>query len=283
MLNIHTNNNIIPNSSAVIPAEAGIQANDEATPSGQNTGSPIRSGMTSGGPGGPGTKQKNTQTKNPFFKIPYLGLPDQPITGTSYNFLPIADIVDDVVLMKDGGAIVVLESTSLNFSLLSEKEQAAVIYAYAALLNSLSFSIQIFIRSQVKDISKYMDYLAEHEAKITNPKLSLVMQSYKKFITDSVKKKNVLGKSFYLVIPFSSLEMGVAKSAAILTKKKGPLPMTRDYVAKKAKIALYPKRDHLIRQAGRLGLKLRQLNTEELINLYYNVFNGEPPTARKEQ
>jgi hypothetical protein len=220
---------------------------------------------------------------NPIRKIPFIGLPDNAITGATYEFLPIADIVDDVVLMKDGGAIVVLESTSLNFSLLSEKEQVAVIYAYAALLNSLSFSIQIFIRSQVKDISKYMNYLAEHEAKITNPKLSAVMRSYKQFISESVKKKNVLGKSFYLVIPFSSLEMGVAKSAAILTKRKGVLPFARDYVVKKAKIALYPKRDHLIRQAGRLGLKLRQLPTEDLVKLYYNVFNGEPPTAHKEQ
>lgn len=220
---------------------------------------------------------------NPISKIPYLGLPDTPITSTTADFLPIADIAEDVVLMKDGSAIVVLESTSLNFSLLSEKEQAAVIYAYGALLNSLSFSIQIFIRSQVKDISKYVDYLEEHEAKITNPKLKVVMASYKEFILESVKKKNVLGKSFYLVIPFSSLELGVAKSASLLVKKKGPLPLTKEYIIKKAKIALYPKRDHLIRQAGRLGLRLKQLSTEELVDLYYHIFNSEPPTAHKEE
>ncbi|MBU1140158.1 MAG: hypothetical protein KKA76_14355, partial [Proteobacteria bacterium] len=73
----------------------------------------------------------------------------------------IADIVDDILLYKDGGAALVMESSSLNFSLLSDKEQTSVVYSYAALLNSLSFSIQILIRSQRKDISRYIKYLDE--------------------------------------------------------------------------------------------------------------------------
>jgi len=79
--------------------------------------------------------------KNFVSKIPYFGTPDVPLTSTTQNALPIADIVDDVVLYKDGGAAIVLETSSLNFGLLSEKEQGAVVAAYAALINSLSFSI----------------------------------------------------------------------------------------------------------------------------------------------
>jgi hypothetical protein len=60
-------------------------------------------------------------------KVPYLSLPDKPIASTTQNHLPIADITNDVVIYKDGGAALVMESTSLNFGLLSEKEQAAVI------------------------------------------------------------------------------------------------------------------------------------------------------------
>jgi hypothetical protein len=84
------------------------------------------------------------------------------------------------------------------------------------------------------------------------------MQGYKGFISDSVKKKNVLGKRFFVVLYFSPLELGVAKSVATLAKRVGPLPYTKSYVIKKAKITLYPRRDHLMRQAGRLGLKFRQ-------------------------
>jgi len=214
-------------------------------------------------------------------KVPLLSIPDKPIISTSQKHIPIADVVDDIVLYKDGGAAIVMESTSLNFGLLSDKEQGAVIAAYAALLNSLSFSIQIFIRSQRKDISDYIKYLDNAHKGIKNPKLYNLMQGYRQFITDTIKKKNVLGKSFYIIIPFSPLELGVTKSAASLTKKSGPLPFPKSYVIKKAKIAIYPKRDHLIRQAGRLGLKLNQLSTIQLIELFYNVYNSEPPTLSK--
>ncbi len=215
-------------------------------------------------------------------KIPYLSLPDTPIISSSQDFLPIAEIIDDVILTTDGGAAVVLESTSLNFSLLSEKEQVAVIAAYAALLNSLSFSIQIVIRTQRKDISSYMNYIKDAEAKITNPKLAKLMQSYKKFIVDSIKKKNVLGKSFYFVVPFSPLELGVTKSLVSTFKKAGPLPFTKSYVIEKAKITLYPRRDHLIRQAGRLGIRLKQLTTNEIIFLFHAICNPEPPTLKRD-
>jgi len=224
---------------------------------------------------------KDSIKKLNISKVPYLGIPDEPIRSSTQSFVPIADVTEDIVISKEGGAAVVLESTSLNFGLLSEKEQEAVIAAYAALLNSLSFPIQIVIRSQVKDITNYMDYLSQAESKIVNPKLASIMKDYKMFITETIKKKNVLGKSFYIVIPFSPLELGVTKSAMTIAKKKGPLPYPKSYVVKKAKIALYPKRDHLVRQAARLGIKVRQLTTDELITLYFRVFNPTAPTIVK--
>ncbi len=213
-------------------------------------------------------------------KIPYLNIPDKPLTTTSQNHLPVADITNDIVVHKDGGAAIVLESTSLNFGLLSEKEQQAVIAGYAALLNSLSFSIQILIRSQRKDISSYMKYLDEASRKIQNPKLAQIMFSYKRFVADIVKKKNVLGKRFFIIIPFSPLELGATKSI-LSAAKKGPLPFPESYVIKKAKVSLYPRRDHLIRQAGRLSIKLKQLSTSELVELYHDVYNPEKPATKK--
>ncbi len=212
-----------------------------------------------------------------IIKIPYVTLPDRPLTSISQRHLPIADIAEDIVLFKDGGAALVMESSSLNFGLLSEKEQQAVIAAYAALLNSLSFSIQIMVRSQKKDISVYLRHLEEAEGKITNEKLLHLMRGYKQFITETVKKKNVLGKRFYIVIPFSPLEMGFSRAVSSSTRGSKPLPYPKSYVIKKAKVALYPKRDHLIRQGGRLGLQLKQLSTNELIELYYDIYNPEMP------
>lgn len=215
-------------------------------------------------------------------KIPYLSIPDRPLTATSQAHLPIADITDDIIVYKDGGAAIVLESTSLNFGLLSEKEQQAVIVAYAALLNSLSFTIQVVVRSQRKDISSYMKYLDEAAKKIQNPKLAQIMQGYKSFVSQTIKKKNVLGKRFYIVIPFSSLELGITKSLLSATKK-GPLPYPESYVIKKAKVSLYPKRDHLIRQTGRLSIKLKQLSTAELVELFYNIYNPKMPAIKSKE
>ncbi|EKE12937.1 MAG: hypothetical protein ACD_13C00114G0004 [uncultured bacterium] len=215
-------------------------------------------------------------------KIPFINIPDKPLTSTTQDFVPVADITNDIVIYKDGGAALIMESTSLNFGLLSEKEQEAVIAAYAAMINSLTFSVQIVVLTQKKDISSYLNFLDEQSKKITQPLLAKLMQDYKNFITESVKKKNVLGKRFFVVLYLSPLELGVAKSIAAVTKLSGPLPFTKSYVIKKAKIALYPRRDHLIRQAGRLGIKFKQLITPELINLFYSIYNPEKPAVKKE-
>lgn len=217
-----------------------------------------------------------------MLKIPYLSIPDKPLTSTTQNFLPIADITNDVAIYKDGGAALIMESTSLNFGLLSEKEQQAVIAAYAALINSLSFSLQIMVRTQRKDISSYITYLDEEAKKIKHPLLASLMQNYRGFIMESVKKKNVLGKRFYVVLYLSPLELGVAKSIKSITKGANALPFPESTVIKKAKIVLYPRRDHLIRQAGRLGIKLRQLTTQEIIDLFYAIYNPEKPAVKKE-
>ncbi len=217
-----------------------------------------------------------------FPKVPFISIPDKPITATTQDHLPIADITNDILIYKDGGAALVMESTSLNFGLLSEKEQEAVIAAYAAMINSLSFSVQIIVRTSRKDISSYLNFLDEQAKKLTHPLLIRLMTNYRGFISESVKKKNVLGKRFFVVLYLSPLELGVGKSVQSLTRRTGPLPYAKSFVIKKAKITLYPRRDHLVRQAGRLGIKFRQLTTPELVNLFYTIYNPERPAVKKE-
>lgn len=220
--------------------------------------------------------------------IPFISTPDRPLTATTQDLLPIADIVDGLVVYKNGGVSLILESTSLNFGLLSEREQEAVILSYAALLNSFNFPVQIVVRSQKKDISSYMEYLGQAETKIKNEKLRLIMDDYKNFITEAIKKRNVLSKKFYIVIPFTPYELGMAKSAkSAITglsfkSSKGPLPYPKSYVIRKAKIALYPKREHLKRQAARMNIQLKSLSNEELLSLFYNIYNPELPIKETE-
>jgi hypothetical protein len=217
-------------------------------------------------------------------RIPFISTPDKALTSSTQDFIPIADIVDGVVIYKNGGAALVMESTSLNFGLLSQQEQEAVIAAYAGLLNSFNFPAQIVVRSQKKDITNYMRFLSRAEAKIQNPQLAKMMKAYKEFIKNAIKKKNVLSKRFYVVIPFTPFELGVAKSmtAVLNPNKSATLPFPKSYVIRKAKIALYPKRDHLMRQAGRLGIVFKPLTNEELIQLMYDIYNPEKPVKEKD-
>lgn len=172
------------------------------------------------------------------------------VRGSTQDYLEIADIRDDLVLLKDGSVSLVLQVAAVNFSLLSEREQEAIIFAYAEFLNSLNFAIQIVIRSQKKDLSSYLSLLEKSEAEQANPQLKEQIAKYRAFAAQMVKENNVLDKKFYLVIP------------------------SAETILEKAKIALSPKRDHTLRQLSRLGLKARQMTTNELINLFYEIYNS---------
>jgi len=201
-----------------------------------------------------------------------------PIRAATQEFLEIEDIKENLVIAKDGSCSLVLQTTAVNFGLLSEREQDALIYAYAALLNSLTFSIQIIVYSQRKDISSYLKLLDKEIKKQKNLLLSKQMKKYRKFVEEIVRKNNVLDKKFYVVIPFSILELGAGQALTSFLKRKKGLPFNKDYILERAKMALEPRRDHLIRQFNRLGLKTRQLKTQELIQLFYNIYNPKGGT-----
>lgn len=194
--------------------------------------------------------------------------------------LDIEDVADDLVLLKNGGAALVLQTTAVNFGLLSETEQDAAIYAYAGLLNSLTFPIQIVVRSKRMDISSYLELLKSQEEKQTNENLRYQIKKYRGFVESIIKENEVLDKRFYIVIPFSLLELGVKPSAVSLldlfnpfAKKRRGLPFSKEYILEKAKNALYPKKDHIIRQLARIGLKAEQLTTQQLVELFYDIYN----------
>lgn len=195
------------------------------------------------------------------------------IRGSSQDYLDIREIKDDLVMLRDGSVTLIIRVAAVNFGLLSEREQEAIMFAYAGFLNSLNFAVQIVIRSQQKDISHYVALLEEERKKQTNELLAGKIDSYKNFILQTVKENNVLDKKFYIVIPFSSLELGI--------KKISSLP--QETIWEKAKTALSPKRDHVLRQLSRIGLRARQLTTSELTDLFYEIYNQDKITNKSNQ
>ncbi len=198
-----------------------------------------------------------------------------PIKASTQEHLDVEDIQDDLVLLKDGACALVIQVTAINFGLLSESEQDAIIFAYAGLLNSLSFPIQIIVRSTIKDITDYIRLLRKQEQKQKNSLLLDQLHKYRIFIEETVRDNQVIDKKFYAIIPFTALELGLTSSVGSSFKKKKGLPYSKTYIMEKAKMSLYPKRDHLLRQFGRLGLQAKQLATQELLELLYNLYNQE--------
>lgn len=213
------------------------------------------------------------------------------IKGTTQDHLPIEDIIDGIVILKDGSCALIMQISSVNFDLLSEQEQSSLVSAYGGILNSLNFPIQIVIKSSTKDVGAYLKNLTTVEEKQTNKLLKERIKSYRKFIEDTVKKNDVLSKSFYAVVRFSSIELGITNAGKqalfnLIPKKgnvNGGLPYPKSHILEKAKANLEPKRDHLIRLFSRLGLEIKPLTNKESIELFYKIYNEEVVTNQKLQ
>lgn len=206
------------------------------------------------------------------------------IKNSTQDHLDIEDIQDDLVIMKTGSVALVLETTAVNFDLLSEVEQDAMISAYGHLLNSLSFAIQVIIRSKKMDVTTYLQNLINLEEKQTNPFVQQKIKEYRSYISELVSKNEVLDKRFYVIIPYQEILLTSSGSGDPLsflfgTKKKTTI--NKRAILEKAKIDLKPKKEQLIKQFSGIGLRVRQLTTQELVELFYDIYN--PDSAREQK
>jgi type IV secretory pathway VirB4 component len=221
--------------------------------------------------------------------------PGQPPRGahppanpnSTQNTLQITAIRDGVVIMNDGSFRAVVMAKSINFDLMSTGEQEAVEYAYQNFLNSLYFDVQIFIRSRKIDMGPYLEKLGKIRNEMDNMLLGMLMEDYIYFIEDLVHQTNIMSKEFYLVIPyFSNVN---AKQALASSKKlfsgvfgeKNKTVVTVDEEAlEKAKAELKNRVQAVVNGLLQMGVQAIPLDTQELIELYYNAYN--PDTATRQ-
>lgn len=200
--------------------------------------------------------------------------------SSTQEHLDIEDIRNDLVILKNGNAAAVLQTTAVNFDLLSEAEQDAMIFAFAALVNSLTFPIQVLVRSKRVDITNYLSRLEEAKKVAYSPGLAEQIDKYESFIIDLVSKNQVLDKRFYVVIPYIWLNLTQLQNLGGIFTPKTPR-VSKWYVLERAKVNLEPKVEHLIKQLARIGIKALRLNTAELVELFYDLYN--PEVAREQK
>ncbi len=200
-------------------------------------------------------------------------------TSSTQEHLEIRDIVDDLVITQSGSVAIIIQTSAINFDLLAEYEQDSKVFAFAGLLNSLNFHIQILIRTRRIDISNYVDYLKNQENKAMTEGLKNQLHIYTEFIQRLIIENDVLDKNFFLVIPFNP--GGDIPTSNLLKSKKSKEEVARnqsmkqEQLVEKAKIFLYPKRDHILKQLSRMGLTGKQLTNKELLTEVYTIYNPE--------
>ncbi len=204
----------------------------------------------------------------------------QKVTAATQDHLDIYDIFDDIVLLKNGDVAMVIETTAVNFQLMSSYEQQAKIAAFADLINALNFELQIVVHTEPINMRRYLKYLEENYKRLQSQELRKQMRYYIEFVKTLVVQNNILQKRFFVVLLHRS---GVLTADQlnpfqkfvdlILGRKRiVEIPNAQELVDK-AYMSLIPKRDSIMRLLSRIGLGSKQLNTKELIELFYSYYN----------
>lgn len=219
--------------------------------------------------------------------------PSSKITNpnSTQNALQIAEIRDGVVIMNDGSYRSVVMLKSINFDLMSPQEQEAVEYSYQGFLNSLYFPVQIFIRSQKVDLQPYIEKLDKIRNEHDNMLLAMLMEDYLIFIDQLSSQTNIMDKRFYMVIPYfphpETAKQALAESKNFFSGVVGLFSKTDTHVVineadlEAAKGELRNRVQSVLGGLAQCSVQGLPLDTQELIELYYDTYN--PDTATRQQ
>jgi hypothetical protein len=202
-------------------------------------------------------------------------LASKKIKASTKQYLDIAEIKEDLVVLKDGTLRAVLLVSSINFSLKSEDEQNAIIGAYIGFLNFLEFPLQIVIQSRKLDIDSYLDRLKKVEKEQTNELLRMQTAEYRQYVSELVEMGDIMTKRFYIVVPYDPLS---DKQKSWFKRFFGLFTAAKEVKLKqevfiKRRHSLFQRVDHIITGLASMSVKAVVLDTQSLIELYYNTYN----------
>lgn len=230
--------------------------------------------------------------------MPGQAVPGQPQVqpasnpNSTQNTLQIAEIRDGIVIMNDGSFRSVIMVKSINFDLMSPQERESVEYSYQGFLNSLYFPIQILIRSQKVDIRPYIEKLDKIRSEHDNMLLALLMEDYITFMSNIAMQTNIMDKRFYLVVPYIPAGLDAQKAVeagknflsnllGAFSSKKEQNVVINEADLEAAKAELKNRVQAVLSGLLQCNIQGLPLDTQELIELYYDAYN--PDTATRQQ
>ena len=190
------------------------------------------------------------------------------------SFIPIKEIRDGIIVLKDGSLRAILLASSLNFALKSADEQQSIIFQFQNFLNSINFSVQIFTQSRKLDIRPYIALLEERLKEQVGDLMKMQTREYIEFIRSFTESTNIMTKSFFIVVPYSAPTLAgtdAIKKSFFGTKKNNVGEEISSFEESRSQLQ---QRIEVVQQGlVRCGIRIANLGTEELIELFYKTFN----------
>ena len=202
---------------------------------------------------------------------------------STVSHLPIKEIMDDVVVMKDGTLRAVLLCSSINFILKGEEEQKAIVQAYVQFLNALDFSLQIVVQSRKLNIDGYLNKLDEMSRQQSNELLRVQTADYLSYIKELISMGDIMTKRFYVVIPYSpgaDKRRGFFERLVSIFSAATSVQLSRTQFTKYLE-ATEQRVNYIISGLNSLGLKSVRLDTQGLVELYYTSYNPDLMETQK--
>lgn len=192
---------------------------------------------------------------------------------SSQSFVPVQEVRNGVIILKDGGYRGIMMCSSLNFALKSEDEQRAIIGGFQNFLNTLDFSVEIVVHSRKMDIRPYLGLLNERMASQSSELMRIQLREYIAFIRNFIEGAEIMTKTFYIVVPYSSVSIRQVTGGLPFLGKSTPTSQGMDTSFEETRIQLEQRMALVSGGLASSGLRAVPLGTEEIIELLYRSFN----------
>lgn len=205
---------------------------------------------------------------------------------STQRYLEFAGVHDDILILKSGGIRSILEVNSINFNLKSEAEQNSIIYGYQRFLNALDFPVQILMRSRKLDIDQYLEDLKEKTRFQQNELLKNQMMEYTEYISKLVEYADIMEKRFFVVIPQNPMRAEKKSVWSSFMDKIFPDDKIAEVIQRRKEFKHLKKgldeRANVVKTGlENCGLSVKQINTEKIIELFYQCYNSQASRTQK--
>ena len=204
--------------------------------------------------------------------------------AATQDFVSIRDIRDGVVVLKSGQICKILLASSVNFALKSQDEQRAILFQFQNFLNTLDFSLQIYVQSRRLNIEPYLAMLAERQDNQDNDLMRVQLREYIEFIRGFTIEVEVMTKNFFVIVPYTPNKLNISQGfKSMLNQNRSGLPT--DGGLEEQRLQLEQRQAVVEQGLNRMGVRTIALQTDELVELFYHIYNpgditGSAPTIQ---